>query len=213
MRVIAIIATVAVLILVSLTFLPEAAAHQRVMLLAAIASAAIAFIGMLLAGGRRPSGSGAEPEPEREARPQVEALRPAPQPPAENQADAEVVNFLATLQQRGRLLDFLMDDITAYSDAQVGAAARVVHDGCRVALKEHLGIRPVREEAEGSTVEVPADHAADEYRLVGRIAGEAPFTGTLVHRGWKVEEVRLPRLLRRDDGRMPTIAPAEVELK
>lgn len=213
MRVIAIIATVAVLILISLTFLPEAAAHQRVMLLAAIASAAIAFIGMLLAGGRRPSGSGAAPEPEREARPQVEALRPAPQPPAENQADAEVVNFLATLQQRGRLLDFLMDDITAYSDAQVGAAARVVHDGCRVALKEHLGIRPVREEAEGSTVEVPADHAADEYRLVGRIAGEAPFTGTLVHRGWKVEEVRLPRLLRRDDGRMPTIAPAEVELK
>lgn len=208
MRVIAIIATVAVLILVSLTLLPETAAHQRAMLMAAIASAAVAFVCMLLAGGRRPSGSGAEAE----ARPQVEAPRPAPQPLAENQADAEVVNFLATLQQRGRLLDFLMDDITAYSDAQVGAAARVVHDGCRAALKEHLGIRPVREEAEGSTVEVPADHAADEYRLVGRIAGEAPFTGTLVHRGWKVEEVRLPRLLRRDDGRMPTIAPAEVEL-
>jgi len=207
MRVIAIIATVAVLILVSLTLLPETAAHQRAMLMAAIASAAVAFICMLLAGGRR------APEAEAEARPQVEAPRPAVQPLAENQADAEVVNFLATLQQRGRLLDFLMDDITAYSDAQVGAAARVVHDGCRAALKEHLGIRPVREEAEGSTVEVPADHAADEYRLVGRIAGEAPFTGTLVHRGWTVEEVRLPRLLRRDDGRMPTIAPAEVELK
>jgi hypothetical protein len=209
MRVIAIIATVAVLILVSLTLLPETAAHQRAMLLAAIASAAVAFVAMLLAGGRRPPA----PALEAEARPEVEAARPAVQPLAENQADAEVVNFLATLQQRGRLLDFLMDDITAYSDAQVGAAARVVHDGCRAALKEHLGIRPVREEAEGSTVEVPADHAADEYRLVGRIAGEAPFTGTLVHRGWKVEEVRLPRLLRRDDERMPTIAPAEVELK
>jgi hypothetical protein len=106
-----------------------------------------------------------------------------------------------------------MDDITPYPDAQVGAAARVVHEGCRAALTEHLSIRPVRDEKEGSTVEVPAGHAADEYRLVGRIAGEAPFTGVLVHRGWKVEEVRLPRLLRRDDDRLPTIAPAEVELK
>ncbi len=211
MRVIAIIATVAVLILVSLTFLPEAgipeaAAYQRIMLLAAIAAAAVAVVAMLAAGKRAPAA-------EADARPQAEAPRPVVQPLAENQADAEVVNFLATLQQRGRLLDFLMDDITAYSDAQVGAAARVVHDGCRAALKEHLNIRPVREEKEGSTIEVPAGHAADEYRLVGRIAGEAPFAGILVHRGWKVEEVRLPRLLRREDERLPTIAPAEVELR
>jgi hypothetical protein len=207
MRAIAILATIGVLILLSLTFVPEASAYHRVMLLAAIACAALALLTMLAAGRGRPTAAAAE------ARPQAEAPRPVVQPPADNQADAEVVNFLATLQQRGRLLDFLMDDITAYSDAQVGAAARVVHDGCRSALKEHLSIRPVREEKEGSIVEVPADHAADEYRLVGRIAGEAPFTGTLVHRGWKVEEVRLPRLLRRDDDRMPTIAPAEVELK
>lgn len=208
MRAIAIIATIAVLILVSLTFLPEAAAYARIMLFAAIASAALALIAMLAAGKRR-----AEEDAGAEARPQAEAPRPVVQPPAENQADAEVVNFLATLQQRGRLLDFLMDDITAYSDAQVGAAARVVHDGCKAVLKEHLGIRPVREEKEGSIIEVPAEHAADEYRLVGRIAGEAPFTGVLVHRGWKVETVSLPRLLRRENERLPTIAPAEVELK
>lgn len=208
MRAIAIIATIAVLILVSLTFLPEAAAYARIMLFAAIASAALALIAMLAAGKRR-----AEEDAGAEARPRAEAPRPVVQPPAENQADAEVVNFLATLQQRGRLLDFLMDDITAYSDAQVGAAARVVHDGCKAVLKEHLGIRPVREEKEGSMIEVPAEHAADEYRLVGRIAGEAPFTGVLVHRGWKVETVSLPRLLRREDERLPTIAPAEVELK
>lgn len=207
MRAIAIIATIAVLILVSLTFLPEAAAYHRIMLLAAIGCAAVALVTMLAAGRGRPAVATAEgPAP-------VEAPRPVAQPLAENQADAEVVNFLATLQQRGRLLDFLMDDITAYSDAQVGAAARVVHDGCREALKEHLSIRPVREEKEGAMIEVPAGHAADEYRLVGRIAGEAPFTGVLVHRGWMAEEVRLPRLLRREDDRLPTIAPAEVELK
>ena len=207
MRALAIIATIAVLILVSSTFLPEAAAYGRMMLFAAIACAALALIAMLAAGRSRPR------ETEAEARPQAEAPRPAVQPPVENQADAEVVNFLASLQQKGRLLDFLMDDIAAYSDAQVGAAARVVHDGCKAVLKEHLTIRPVREEKEGTTIEVPAGHAADEYRLVGRIAGEAPFTGVLVHRGWRVEAVSLPRLLRRDDERLPTIAPAEVELK
>ena len=134
-------------------------------------------------------------------------------PAATNQADAEVVSFLATLQERGRFVDFLMDDITAYGDAQVGAAARVVHEGCRAALQEHFGIRPVRDESEGSRVSVPAGYAADEYRLVGKISGEAPFSGTLVHRGWKTEWVKLPRVLRTEGDRLPTIAPAEVELK
>jgi hypothetical protein len=37
--------------------------------------------------------------------------------------------------------------------------------------------------------------------------------GTLVHRGWKADSVRLPRLVRVEIDRLPTIAPAEVELK
>jgi hypothetical protein len=31
-------------------------------------------------------------------------------------------------------VDFLMEDVTTYDDAQVGAAARVVHEGCQSAL-------------------------------------------------------------------------------
>jgi len=128
------------------------------------------------------------------------------------QADAEVVNFLGLLQEKGRLVDFLMDDITGYSDAQVGAAGRVLHEGCRAVLQEHFKIRPVREEGEGSKVTVPRGYVADEYRLVGRISGEAPFTGTLVHHGWKTEWVKLPRLIKAGADRPPAIAPAEVEL-
>jgi hypothetical protein len=105
-----------------------------------------------------------------------------------------------------------MDDITAYDNAQVGAAARVVHQGCRTALREHFKIHPIRDESEGASVTVAAGYPADEYRLVGKIGGEAPFTGTLVHRGWKTESVKLPRIVRTGD-RLPTIAPAEVELK
>jgi len=130
-----------------------------------------------------------------------------------NRGEAEIVSFLGTLQERGRLVDFLMEDITTFNDAQVGAAARVVHNGCRAALQEYLGIRSVREEAEGSSVTVPSGYQADEYRLIGNIRGEGPFTGTLVHRGWKAASVRLPRLVRVETDRLPTIAPAEVEIK
>ena len=145
--------------------------------------------------------------------PAAEPARPAPAQPAPSRADAEIVHFLAMLQEKGRLVDFLMDDINPYSDAQVGAAARVVHAGCKGVLQEHFRINPVRTEQEGSTVQIPAGYSADEYRLVGRIAGPAPFSGVLVHRGWKTDMVKLPQLLRGAADGIPAIAPAEVEVK
>jgi hypothetical protein len=138
---------------------------------------------------------------------------PAPGQPDASRADAEIVHFMAILQQKGRLVDFLMDDINAYSDAQVGAAARVVHAGCKGVLQEHFRINPVRAEPEGSTVQVPAGYSVDEYRLVGKIAGAAPFSGVLVHRGWKTDMVKLPRSLRGAADQLPAISPAEVEVR
>ncbi|VFU10665.1 DUF2760 domain-containing protein [Methylocella tundrae] len=144
-----------------------------------------------------------------------EPLRPAALAPApsRNQSDAEVVNLLAIFQEKGRLVDFLMGDIAGYSDAEVGAAGRVLHEGAKAALLEHFGILPMREESEGSKITVPTGYAPDEYRLVGRISGEAPFRGTLIHHGWKVDWVKLPRLAGASSDRLPAIAPAEVELQ
>ena len=147
------------------------------------------------------------------AGPAAKTTAPVAAAPLANKADSEVVNFLAILQERGRFVDFLMDDITPYSDAQVGAAGRVLHEGCKAVLLEHFGIRPMREEGEGSKITIPTGYAPDDYRLVGKITGEAPFTGTLVHHGWRVEWVKLPRLLRASADRLPAIAPAEVELR
>lgn len=128
-------------------------------------------------------------------------------------AEAEVVSLLAALQEKGRLVDFLMDDITAFEDAQVGAAARVVHQGCRAVLQEHFDVKPVRDDAEGSRVTVPNDHAADEYRLTGNLSGQTPFSGTLVHKGWRTASVKLPRIIDSAGDRLPSIAPAEVEVE
>lgn len=143
----------------------------------------------------------------------AEPAHPVQPEPETSRAAAEIVQFLSMLQEKGRLVDFLMDDINAYSDARVGAAARVVHAGCKGVLQEHFRVSPVRTEPEGSTVQVPSGYFTDEYRLVGRIAGTAPFTGVLVHGGWKTDMVRLPQLLRDVAGRLPAIAPAEVDIK
>jgi hypothetical protein len=143
----------------------------------------------------------------------AEAARPMPPPAKESQAEVDVISFLATLQAKGRLVDFLMDNISTYSDAQVGAAARVVHTGCKAVLQEQFRIRPIRDEGENSKVEVPADYPADEYRLLGKVGGQAPFSGVLVHHGWKTDYVKLPTILRGSVDRLPAIAPAEVELK
>jgi len=134
-----------------------------------------------------------------------------PPPPPENEAESEVVAFLALLQEKGRLVDFLMEDVAAYDDNEVGAAARVIHQGCRQVLQEYFKISPVSDAQEGTQVTLPAGYATDHYRVVGKLAGEPPFTGTLVHKGWKTEFVKLPRIV--SSGELPSIAPAEVELK
>jgi hypothetical protein len=146
----------------------------------------------------------------------VQVATPAPAPiqppaPAAHQAEAEIVAFFGLLQEKGRLVDFLMEDITPYEDAEVGAAARVIHQGGRQVLQEYFHVTPISEAAEGTQVTVPAGYATDQFRLVGKLTGEPPFTGTLLHKGWKTEFVKLPRIVNPE--RLPSIAPAEVELK
>jgi len=100
--------------------------------------------------------------------------------------------------------------VTAYSDADIGGAARVVHEGCRKVIREYLHIEPVREEAEGARLTLPAGFDAAAVRLTGNVVGQPPFTGTLMHRGWRVSQITLPRLAEGHDVRV--LAPAEVEL-
>lgn len=120
------------------------------------------------------------------------------------------LQLLGLLQRDARFIDFIEEDIAGYSDADIGAAARLVHDGCRATLREHFTIRPVRREAEGSRVTLAEGFDATANRLTGNVVGQPPFSGNLSHRGWRVEEVRLPMLNNTHDATV--IAPAEVEL-
>jgi len=118
--------------------------------------------------------------------------------------------LLALLQREGRLVDFLREPLDGFSDADIGAAARDVHRGCRKVLEQHLTLEPVMPGAEEAKVAVPKGFDPAEIRLIGEARGEPPFRGTLRHHGWRVVDAKLPTLSEGVD-RM-VIAPAEVEL-
>lgn len=134
----------------------------------------------------------------------------APATAAPENAHASGLAVLALLQREGRLIDFLREDVAAYSDADIGAAARVVHAGSRRVLDQYLTLEPVLRDAEGANVTVPAGFDAAKIRLTGNVAGQPPFRGALKHHGWVATAVRLPAVPTALDPRI--LAPAEVEL-
>ncbi|AKF11089.1 DUF2760 domain-containing protein [Sandaracinus amylolyticus] len=149
------------------------------------------------------------PEPEKKVEP--EKKKPEPEKPVLREATPDAaLQLLALLQREGRFVDFLEEDVASFSDAQVGAAARVVHEGCRKALREHVPLEPVRSEDEGAKLTLDKGFDAKAIRLTGNVVGEPPFKGTLAHRGWRAKDVKLPKMAEGHDARV--IAPAEVEL-
>ena len=120
------------------------------------------------------------------------------------------IQMLAILQRDGRLIDFFSEDIAPFSDAQIGAAVRDLHQSCKQTLERYIKLEPIiaSEEGESVTVESPIDPAA--IKLIGNVMGQAPLKGLLRHRGWRAVQVQLPPLTN-GEGRS-VIAPAEVEI-
>jgi hypothetical protein len=140
----------------------------------------------------------------------VEASAPSvPPPPPAEPAEHVAVRLLATLQEEGRLVDFFMEDIAAYSDEQIGAATRGIHASCQKALRGAIALAPIMAGEEGATVTVPAGFDPAAVRLVGNVAGAPPFTGVLRHGGWRATSVSLPARTGQDPR---VVAPAEVEI-
>lgn len=138
-----------------------------------------------------------------------ETPKPAPRPMREAPTDA-ALQLLGLLQRDARLIDFTEENLTDYSDADIGAAARVVHEGCRKVLREHFTIEPVRPEEEGSRITLNEGFDARAIKLTGNVVGKPPFHGSISHRGWRATDVRLPKLAESHDAGI--CAQAEVEL-
>ena len=136
---------------------------------------------------------------------EAESVAPAPE-----KVHASSLLLLSALQREGRLVDFLQQEVAGFSNEQVGAAARVVHNGCRKVVLQYFEFEPAAKETEGSEVTVAKGFDPQRFRLTGNVAGQPPFRGTLRHHGWVARTIRMPSLSSSLDPRL--VAPAEVEL-
>lgn len=149
------------------------------------------------------------PEPAPVA-PAPEPVKIAPPKPTKA-APGPALQLLSILQRKGRLIDFLQEDLSAYQDDQIGAAVRNIHEGCKQALAEYVTLEPIYTENEGSRITVEPGFDAHAIRLTGNIVGDPPFKGALRHRGWRVSHIELPERVPDEDAQR-IIAAAEVEV-
>ena len=183
----------------AVVFCPDATGKFGVEALSAACGLAVIFLAARTAGGTIPAAGENSSEP-----------LPSPAAP---RAEAEIVAFLALLQEHGRLVDFVREEVTGASDQQLGAAARVVHAGCRKVLEEYFVIRALREGNEGDLVVLEAGYDAAAHRLLGSVPDHPPYRGKLVHPGWLAHSVKLPHIIGVTAQRpWPVLAPAEVEI-
>jgi len=132
--------------------------------------------------------------------------KPEPAPPS----PAYALQLLAILQRDSRLIDFLMEDIAAYEDEQIGAAVRSLHDQARDSLGRYLSLQPVIDGVEGAyTRPATADPAA--VKFIGNVPAGKPEGGTLRHKGWRAAKMDLPTVNPKQDASI--IAPAEIEIE
>ena len=136
--------------------------------------------------------------------------KPAPKPNSAAQQREGALVLLALLQREGRFVDFISEELGTADDADIGAAVRAVHRGCKKVFDQVLSLEPVMPGEEETKVSVPKGFDPAEIRLIGEAKGEAPYKGTLRHHGWRAVETKLPSLAEGVD--RSVIAPAEVEL-
>ena len=129
-------------------------------------------------------------------------------PPAK--ASDGALQILGILQRDSRLVDFLMEDIAGYSDDQVGAAVRELHDQCRDSMARYVTLQPVIDGVEGTFAKAPSSDPG-VVKFVGNVPAKPPSGGTLRHKGWRASKIDLPALGAKQDATV--IAPAEIEIE
>jgi hypothetical protein len=139
------------------------------------------------------------------------APAPAAPPPLVLKPADGAIQILGILQRDGRLVDFLMEDVSGATDEQIGAAVRSLQEQCRGALERYVRLAPVIDGVEGSFTKLDTNDPA-VVKLLGNVpaTGKAPG-GILRHKGWRAETVNLPAL--KASQNTSIVAPAEVEVE
>ncbi len=143
----------------------------------------------------------------RRAAPKAQATTAAPT--AARVSDG-ALQILSILQRDSRLVDFIMEDVAGYSDEQVGAAVRGLHDQARESLSRYVKLDPVIDGVEG-TFTKPAVSDPAAVKFIGNVPAGKPSGGLLRHKGWRAGKIDLPALNPKQDAAI--IAPAEIEIE
>ena len=125
--------------------------------------------------------------------------------------DYSHLRLLGLMQETSRFIDFLKEDLSSFDDAQIGAAARKIHEECGKCLEDLVTVRPLLEEKEGDKMTVPQGYDSSKIKVVGKVKGNPPYTGILVHKGWKAHKRSLPKTI--GDPITEVIFPAEIEIR
>ena len=142
--------------------------------------------------------------------------KPAP-PPVKVFSPADgALQFVGILQRDARLIDFLMEDISGYSDEEVGGAVRDVHQQCAQTLKRYVTLLPIIDGVEGTFTKLeaagPLAKDAAAIKLLGNVPANGKVQGgTLRHKGWRTEKIDLPALIASQN--TAVLAPAEIEVE
>ena len=135
--------------------------------------------------------------------------KPAPPPPPQLKPADGALQLLGLLQRDARILDFFMEDIAPYTDDQVGAAAREVHDKTREVLIRNFAPTPVIDAVEGTPIPASTN---PNVKYIGNVpATGKPGSGILRHKGWKATTTNLPQITNNQS--LAVLAPAEIEIE
>ncbi len=159
------------------------------------------FFALLFQGALSPeliADLGIKPKPE-----------PAPVVPVVRVSDG-ALQMLSILQRDARLLDFFLEDISTYTDDQVGAAVRGMHGQGREVLDRYVQLAPVVDGVEGTFVKASSKDA-NSVKFIGNVPAVPPAGGLLRHRGWRATSIALPPVSLRQD--LTVLAPAEIEVE
>ena len=143
--------------------------------------------------------------------PLAEEEKPKPQKKAEKSSQNAAITLLAALQREARFVDFVQESLDGYSDAQIGAAARSVHDDCAKVVARFFALESVIDQPDESTVEITPE-AFSFFTISGNVDQKPPFSGKLIHAGWKATALELPEWAGQPELAM-LVAPAEVEVR
>lgn len=116
--------------------------------------------------------------------------------PASEERVRGAVQMLRLLQRESGLVDFLTEDLAAYSDVQLAHGVREMQPAAREALLRTVRLEPVINKAEGEPQDLPTNPIQrltdGSLQLEGRPHDfETIHGGLLRHRGWRAAEVLL----------------------